>query len=194
VARGLGAAPHASPEVADSNTGRVRLIFYAACVLFVLGGIAIAVAVTGRRPRDRRVKRRSLPARLDVALFSSVAAIIAITLVPIHGGIDLQLTPLAEIIAAFTPPLDRSDLLEVAGNVFLFAPFGAVLFLRGLPRKEAVFAGVVFSIGIEVAQLLVPGRTTSVDDVLLNALGAVLGYSLATLSFRHREDAELESP
>jgi glycopeptide antibiotics resistance protein len=163
-------------------------------VLFVLGGIAIAVAVTGPRRPALRVNPRLLPARLDVALFASVVAIIAVTLVPIHGGIDLQLTPLEEIIAAFTPPLERSDLLEVAGNVFLFAPLGAVLFLRGLPLNEAVFAGVVFSIGIELAQLLVPGRTTSVDDVLLNALGAVLGYSVATLWFQRREDAELESP
>jgi glycopeptide antibiotics resistance protein len=193
VARGL--APPASPEVGDSNTGRVRLIFYAACVLFVLGGIAIAVAVTGRRSSAIRGNPRSrLPARLDLALFASVAAIIAVTFVPTHGVIDFQLTPLAEIIAAFTPPLQRSHLLEVAGNVFLFAPLGAVLFLRGLPLTAAVFAGVVFSIGVEVAQLLVPGRTTSVDDVLLNALGVVLGYSLATLSLQRREDAELESP
>ena len=172
----------------------MRLILYGACVLFVLGGIAIAVAVTGPRRPALRVNPRLLPARLDVALFASVVAIIAVTLVPIHGGIDLQLTPLEEIIAAFTPPLERSDLLEVAGNVFLFAPLGAVLFLRGLPLAETAFAGVVFSIGIEVAQMLVPGRTTSVDDVLLNALGAVFGYSLATLWFQRREDAELESP
>ena len=172
----------------------MRLILYAACVLFVLGGIAIAVAVTGRRPPIGANPRSRLPARLDLALIASVAAIIAVTFVPTHGGIDFQLTPLAEVIAAFTPPLQRSDLLEVAGNVFLFAPLGAVLFLRGLPLTEAALAGVVFSIGIEVAQLLVPGRTTSVDDVLLNALGAVLGYSLATLWFQRREDAELESP
>jgi glycopeptide antibiotics resistance protein len=195
VARGLAAAPHAAPEVSDSNTGRVRLILYAACVLFVLGGIAIAVAVTGRRPPAIRVRPRwRLPARLDLALVASVAAIIAVTFVPTRGGIDFQLTPLSEIIAAFTPPLQRSHLLEVAGNVFLFAPLGVVLFLRGLRLNEAFFAGVVCSIGIEVAQLLVPGRTTSVDDVLLNALGAVLGYSLATLWFQRREDAELESP
>ena len=171
----------------------MRLILYAAFVLFVLGGIAIAVAVTGRRPI--RVNPRSrLPARLDLALVASVAAVIAITLVPIHGEIDVQLTPLSELIAAFTPPLQRSDLLEVAGNIFLFAPLGAVLRFRGLPLNRAVLAGVAFSVAIELAQFVVPGRTTSVDDVLLNALGVVLGYSLAAHSLKRRADGGLEIP
>ena len=173
----------------------MRLFLYAACVLFVLGGVAIGVAVTGRRSPAIRVNPRSrLPAQLDLALLASVAAIIAVTFLPTDGRIDVQLTPLREITAAFTPPLQRSDLLEVAGNMFLFAPLGAVLFFRGLPLHKAVFAGVVFAAGIEVTQLLVPGRTTSVDDVVLNAMGVALGHSLATLSFQRREDAELESP
>jgi glycopeptide antibiotics resistance protein len=171
----------------------VRLILYATCVL-VLGGLAVAVAVTGRRPLAMRVNPRSrLPARLDLALLASVAAIIAVTFLPTHGGLDVQLTPLREITAAFTPPLERSVLLEVAGNVFLFAPLGAVLFFRGLPLNKAVFAGVVFATGIEVTQFLVPGRTTSVDDVVLNAMGLALGHSLATLSFQRTKDPELES-
>lgn len=174
----------------------MRLILYAACVLFVLGGVAIAGAVTGRRrpPAIRVNPRWRLPAQLDLALLASVAAIIAVTFLPTDGRIDVQLTPLREITAAFTPPLQRSDLLEVAGNVFLFAPLGAVLFFRGLPLHRAVFAGVVFATAIEVTQLLVPGRTTSVDDVVLNAMGVALGHSLATLSFQRRENPELESP
>lgn len=161
----------------------MRLILYAACVFLVLGGIAIAVAVTGRRPAVIRAEPRLRPpARLDLALFASVAAIIAVTFVPTHGGLDVHLAPLKEIIDAFTPPLRLTHLLGVAGNVFLFVPLGAVLRLRGLPFKEAVLAGVVLSTGIEVTQLLVPGRTTSFDDVFLNALGVVLGHSVAARS------------
>jgi glycopeptide antibiotics resistance protein len=94
----------------------------------------------------------------------------------------VHFTPLAEIIDAFTPPLQLTHLLGVAGNVLLFFPLGAVLRLRGLPFKEAVLAGVVLSTGVEVTQLLVPGRTTSFDDVFLNALGVVLGHSVAARS------------
>jgi len=122
------------------------------------------------------------PARLDLALFASVAAIIAVTFVPTHGALDVHLMPLGDIIDALTPPLRRSLLLGVAGNVLLFAPLGAVLRFRGLALQKAVLAGVVFSAGIEVTQLLVPGRTTSFDDVLLNTLGVVLGHSVAACS------------
>jgi glycopeptide antibiotics resistance protein len=103
----------------------------------------------------------------------------------------VHLTPLEDIIAAFTPPLRLSHLLGVAGNVVLFTPLGAVLRFGGLPLNKAVLAGVAFSTGIEVTQLLVPGgRTTSFDDVLLNVLGVVLGHWLAarsTCSLRRRQ-------
>jgi glycopeptide antibiotics resistance protein len=183
----------------------MRHILYAACVLFVLGGIAFAAAVTGRRPAAIRATPRSrTPARLDLALFAAVAAIIAVTFVPTHGGIDVHLTPLEDIIGAFTPPLQRSHLLGVAGNVILFAPLGAVLRFRGLPLRKAVLAGAAFSVGIEVTQLLVPGRTTSFDDVLLNALGVVLGHSagraldlfaaMKAAQVKAPDDAELGAP
>lgn len=148
----------------------------------VLGGIAIAVALTGPRRQAVRAKPGSrLPARLDLALFASVAAILVVTFVPTEGGLDLRLTPFKDIIEALTPPFDRSHLLGVVGNVVLFAPLGAVLRFRWLSLNEAVFAGAVFSATIEVTQLLV-GRTTSLDDVFLNALGVVMGYSVAARS------------
>ena len=68
----------------------------------------------------------------------------------------------------------------------LFAPLGAVLRFRLLSLNETVFAGAVFSTTIEVTQLLVPGRTTSLDDVFLNTLGVVLGYFVAALSTSRR--------
>jgi glycopeptide antibiotics resistance protein len=39
--------------------------------------------------------------------------------------------------------------------------------------------GLALSVTVEFLQLLlVPGRTTAIDDVLLNTLGAVLGQAL----------------
>ena len=61
----------------------------------------------------------------------------------------------------------------------LFAPLGAVLRARGVELGQATARGLALSFAIELAQLGIPGRTTSVDDVLLNTLGAVLGYLLA---------------
>ena len=46
---------------------------------------------------------------------------------------------------------------------------------------------------MEVAQLLVPGRTTSVDDLLLNTLGALLGHLLVGAWLRSRPPSEVRT-
>lgn len=63
-------------------------------------------------------------------------------------------------------------------NVLMFLPFGMALraWLRDSVRSASVAA--LFSASIETAQLFVPGRMTSVGDVLFNALGAILGVAL----------------
>ncbi len=111
-----------------------------------------------------------------------MAAIFAFTLVPTPADNDVELVPLGDLVEA----VGRSDLgrlaghvLESAANVLLFMPFGAALALRGLPLPKSAGYGLALSVGIEAAQLLVvSGRTTSVDDVLLNTLGAALGHVL----------------
>jgi glycopeptide antibiotics resistance protein len=74
---------------------------------------------------------------------------------------------------------DPGLLLETVTNVLLFVPFGAALALSRLSTRRSILCGLVLSISIELAQLLViPGRTASVDDVLLNTLGTALGCLL----------------
>ena len=54
-------------------------------------------------------------------------------------------------------------------NILLFAPLGAALAYAGLRVGQAALVGISLSVGIEIAQLLLmPGRTTAVDDVILN--------------------------
>jgi hypothetical protein len=88
---------------------------------------------------------------------------------PYPGPNELQLVPFAR---------RRELLLNTVGNVLLFLPFGAALCLRGCTTGRTVLSGVALSVGLEITQLVVPGRTTSVDDVLLNTLGALLGHAL----------------
>jgi len=72
-------------------------------------------------------------------------------------------------------------LLEAAANVLLFVPFGAALGLRDFSIGRTAGCGLALSAAVEGAQwLLIPGRTTSLDDVLLNTLGAVVGHALLT--------------
>ena len=83
--------------------------------------------------------------------------------------------------------------LEAASNVVMFLPFGVLGLLlltgtgargdlaadpaRGLWRRtgHVVLAGFALSLAIELSQLLIPGRYSTVQDVVLNTTGAALG-------------------
>jgi glycopeptide antibiotics resistance protein len=73
---------------------------------------------------------------------------------------------------------------QAVGNVLLMLPIGLLgpLALPLLDRwwRVALLAATLSSC-IELAQLLVPDRSADVDDVLLNTLGALLGYALLRL-------------
>lgn len=71
---------------------------------------------------------------------------------------------------------------DVLGNVLLFVPLGlAVAGAAGAGRSPAARlaaaggTGAGLSLTVEALQLLVPGRTTDVDDVIFNTLGALVG-------------------
>ena len=86
-------------------------------------------------------------------------------------------------------------LLESVANILLFLPFGASLGLRGFSIRKTALYGFVLSAAVEGAQLLfVSGRTTSLDDVLLNSLGAVLGGALVSRYARARAGARRPQP
>lgn len=82
-----------------------------------------------------------------------------------------------------TPRLVTLQLLD---NVIMFVPLGVLLpLLDTRCRRFAATAavGIVVSIGIELVQLammlaLISRRSFDIDDVILNAMGACLGYLL----------------
>lgn len=143
--------------------------------------LALVVAVAGRRGRDGSRARRlaSRPIWVNLALIASVAGIMALTLNPRSEDNNIQLVPLGDIVAALESPVDETVLLAAAANVLLFMPFGAALNMCGLSLPKTALLGFALTVCVEGAQLLfVSGRTTSVDDLLLNTLGAVLGHAL----------------
>ena len=132
--------------------------------------------------RGKRVR----PGRL-VAL-AYLAALIQITV--IRGGVDWaqlmtatrdapRLVPLQttlEELRAGAWPL----IYHVVGNLVWFVPLGALL--RKKNALAALLAGAGASVCIELMQYLLMTGVTDVDDVLLNALGALLGWALARLT------------
>ena len=75
--------------------------------------------------------------------------------------------------------------LEAASNVVMFLPFGVLgLLVLVDARPEpgpwraagaVVLAGLVLSVAIELSQLLIPGRVSTVQDVVMNTTGAAVG-------------------
>jgi VanZ family protein len=82
----------------------------------------------------------------------------------------------------------RAD-VERAANVLLFIPAGLLL-SHLLPRTSRWLIWllcVAASVGVEAAQLLLPGRQSSPVDVATNSTGAAIGVLLhAVLPSRHR--------
>jgi glycopeptide antibiotics resistance protein len=77
--------------------------------------------------------------------------------------------------------------LEVVANIGMFVPLGVLLMLAVSPRRwpaprmltVAAAAGAGFSTIIELVQLGIPGRFSTVQDVVMNTLGAVVGAGVA---------------
>jgi glycopeptide antibiotics resistance protein len=69
-------------------------------------------------------------------------------------------------------------LTHVVGNVLLFIPLGWLLptLWNGAISTGRIVAVAAFtSLTVELCQLPIPGRMATIDDVILNALGAAIG-------------------
>ena len=129
-----------------------------------------------------------------VAALVYVAVLALVTLLPISWSLGLsrwpsdyrpQLVPFEGILVELeNSPVET--LAELLGNVLLFIPLGFLLpllvpVMRRWWRVLAVGTGV--SLLIELYQLAWPGvRKASVNDLLMNALGAVLGFAALRLT------------
>jgi glycopeptide antibiotics resistance protein len=167
----------------------VRSVVYAAAlVLLLVAGVAFGLAVAERRRVRATGWDKGLQSIfLRVALVASVAAILVLTLFPIDDDKEVQFLPLSDIVETLTPPVDETRLLAETANILLFVPFGAVLGLLGSRIGKTAVIAFALSAAVESAQLLVSGRTTSVDDLLLNTLGAVLGHAVLSRCLPVRE-------
>lgn len=79
----------------------------------------------------------------------------------------------------------ESVIIYGLGNVALFVPLGFFVYLA--LRHSVVMAtlvGAAASLTVEILQLPIWSRSTDVDDVLTNSLGAFLGAALAAVLAR----------
>ncbi|MFD3496300.1 VanZ family protein [Streptomyces sp. NPDC058690] len=118
-----------------------------------------------------------------VCMVAFAVALAKVTLVPSPASVPLthtNLHPGSSIRLYFNQPDWRDTIKQVGGNVVLGVPFGFLLPVifprtRGFVRVVLMTAFVMLT--VEIAQgLLVAGRAFDIDDVILNAAGAFLGY------------------
>jgi len=96
--------------------------------------------------------------------------------------------PLQVLLDSWPPAWDRFALRDAAVNLLLYLPFGAAA-MWALPRRwpravgavAAVLGAMALSICMELTQVCVPGRITSLFDVLCDTAGAAAGIALALI-------------
>ncbi len=72
------------------------------------------------------------------------------------------------------------------GNLLWFAPAGLLVGLRRGKLWQAALAGLGLSLLVESLQFLLGSGVSELDDLILNTLGAALGFGAAALLLRLR--------
>lgn len=103
------------------------------------------------------------------ALVLSLALVVVATLRPAGGPNHVALAPWSG---------RQINAVNLVGNVVLFALPSAALWSFRWSLRRTVAAGFALSLGIELIQLVIPGRTTATADVLCNTFGAATGWLL----------------
>ena len=137
--------------------------------------------------------------KLHIALFCVYSAFMLYLLFHRAGGIEgmdywkqiranLNLEPF-HTIRLFLNVLDQqayssAAIINLGGNVIMFIPLGFFL-PRVFPALRnfwlTIFATALIIIAVELTQLFTLLGTCDIDDLILNVIGAVIGYGAHTL-------------
>ncbi|PPF79550.1 VanZ family protein [Subtercola sp. Z020] len=129
---------------------------------------------------------------VEVGIVLGTAPWVWMIMTPTDGRSGVQLTPFQDLAGVLS---DRDAVVQLGGNLLVFAALGALLPVRfrlGPPPVVVLVVALVaasLSATLEALQLLLSlGRITSVDDVIVNASGAALA-SLVSIRWWRRPTA-----
>lgn len=124
-----------------------------------------------------------------IGLLMSVVGICLVTLMPTSNDSDIvQLTPFESIQDLWYYATTEALINSVLMNIVLFIP--ASFFLYIIIRRELLTTVLclLMSVFIETMQYLLPiGRITSIDDIILNSIGGILGVILGVLFLKFKD-------
>ena len=110
---------------------------------------------------------------------------LVVTLQPAHPApgqiVEYNFIPL-RTVGIYLANLDSPFWVgQMVGNLLLLLPVGLLgpIVLPWMDRwLRVLVASLALSTAIELAQLGIPDRSAEVDDILLNVVGAILGYAV----------------
>ena len=144
---------------------------------FMTGIVAIVVSLYERK--KHKGKRWSICITL---LVFYALTVVTSTVLSRSGGAVSEVN--SELFWSWKKALSGSQdgILVLTENILLLAPIGFLLtFINENRFKMAwtVFLGFLFSVGIEVSQLLLRRGLFELDDIMNNTIGVFLGYVVA---------------
>lgn len=103
----------------------------------------------------------------------------------VEKSINLNLIPFKVIFDQFESKSIMAFIINILGNIIMFLPFGffPALLWKNFKLPKAILTGFCTSLFIELVQIHI-SRNTDVDDLILNTVGAILGYLLYKLLFK----------
>lgn len=159
----------------------------------LFGGLICLLATPLRRKRlAAKGLADTLPHILWLAVFFAfLAGLFALIVLPSGrptGEMHYNLIPF-QILRDTATEVQNGNFMGLTisflGNVVMFLPIGLLpaLLWRDISWKKGILIGTLCSLGIEVCQLPM-GRSADVDDLILNTVGAALGFGIYRLLFR----------
>ncbi len=117
------------------------------------------------------MKRPDRDVALNIVIGLILALLLVLTLAPSRSG-TIDFRNLCLICG-------ERGLADTFLNIALFVPLGVALGARVGSNIRAYALAVAISTAIELAQVFIPGRDSSLADIVFNGLGGALGVGLA---------------
>ena len=121
-------------------------------------------------------------------LFAYIGAVIGETVLSGHLYLSrsYQLIPFGSIESIIS--LGRySYIWQLVLNIIMFIPLGAFLYVGKKKRKTSIIIGAVASLLIEITEYITMTGIFYVDDLMMNTLGAFIGYAFARLLYKKNQ-------
>lgn len=135
-------------------------------------------------------KTNVLMIALMVIYILAVAWIILFKMLPISEIGNMDHLRSINLIPFHYDEETNSHFSEVIENLFIFVPFGVYLKILGKHNLFAVICGAVFSLLLEIIQLILGIGATDITDLMMNTLGVVVGVLIYACLKRIFKDVE----